>query len=353
VLVTDGGNGQSRSALAAVRALGKAGYEVHVTTTQRPSVAGWSRACSRQLTVPAVEDPCYRSRIQELQERFGYTAILPASDAALIALAWSGREFVDKAEVSRRSAAAGFPQIPEHTYADGSQLLAGAGELEYPVVVKPLTRRGTDDPMVWRADCATELAPAVGGGPLVVQRYLTGTLRAVAGVIWDGRLRAVVHQRYLRTWPRECGVACAAVSTPADEHLERRLVRLLDGFDGIFQVQLIGDHVIDVNPRVYGSMSLAVRAGVQLPDIVCRLATGEDVGSQEPLRARVGTTYRWIEGDLKHLKGAVASGDMAWAEALRAALPARGTAHGDLELLDPAPTAARLVHLARDRLTRR
>ena len=271
-----------------MRALGQAGYEVHVTTTQGPSVAGWSRACSRQHRVPAVEEPSYRSRIEELQERFGYTAILPASDAALTALAWPGRELVDKAEVARRSAAAGFPRIPEHTFADGGQLLAAAGELEYPVVVKPLTRRGTDDPMVWRADRPEELAPAVNGGPLLVQRYLTGTLRAVAGVIWDGRLRAVVHQRYLRTWPRECGVASAAVSTPADEPLERRLVRLLDGFDGIFQVQLLGDHVIDVNPRVYGSMSLAVRAGVHLPDIVCRLSMGEDVGSDEPLRARVG-----------------------------------------------------------------
>ena len=38
--------------------------------------------------------------------------------------------------------------------------------------------------------------------PLLVQEWLPGALQGMSGVFWDGRLRAVLHQTYPRTWPR-------------------------------------------------------------------------------------------------------------------------------------------------------
>ena len=350
VLVTDGGNGQNRSALSTVRALGRSGYEVHVTTTQWPSVAGWSRFCTRRLDVPPVQDDGYADAVRSLSAQHGYAAVFPASDAALLALHWSGCALVDKAEVAARSICAGFPPVPEQVFDDGRELIVSAQELKYPVVVKPVTRRRTDDPTVWRADEPADLAPALNAsGALVVQEHLSAPMRAVAGVIWGGRLRAVAHQTYVRTWPRDCGVASAAVTTTPDLGVEQRLPVLLAGYDGVFQVQLLGEHVIDVNPRVYGSMPLSIRAGINLPDIVCRLTRGETIGGDEPLRARAGTSYRWFEGDLKHLRAAVAAGDLSWQRAMATAAPHPGTAYGDVALTDPAPSAARLVHMARTR----
>jgi hypothetical protein len=353
VLVTDGGNGQNRSALSAVRALGRAGYEVHVTTSHAPSVAGWSRYCARRVPVPPVEDPAFASHVRELVGSGGYAHALAASDAALLALGWSGCELVDKEEVGRRSVGAGFPPIPEQTYDNGRELLSCADELEYPVVVKPLVRRATHDPTVWRADRPDELAPAEQLGAVVVQQYVDAPMRAVAGVIWDGRLRAVAHQAYLRTWPRDCGVACAAMTVAPDPGLEAKLPALLQGHDGVFQVQLLGDHVIDINPRVYGSMALVTRSGLNLPDLLCRLVSGEDPGDHRPLRATEGVRYRWLEGDLKHLRQSVRLGVLTWTGAARAFSPAPGTAHGDAMLTDPLPSAARLLYLFRRRRTSR
>jgi hypothetical protein len=353
VLVTDGGNGQNRSALSAVRALGRAGHEVHVTTTGTTSVAGWSRFSAARHRAPEVADPAYRDAVAELRSRHRFDVVLPASDAALLALGWPGAPLVDKAEVARRAARAGFPRIPEELYETGAALLDRAQQLSYPVVVKPVNRRSSHDPTAWRADRPADLGPARDAGPVVVQRFLTDPLRAVAGVIWNGRLRAAVHQGYLRTWPPDCGVACAAVTVAPDHTLEGRLPALLEGYDGIFQVQLLGDHVIDINPRVYGSMPLAVRAGVNLPDITCRLScgTGADLGT-ELLRAQVGTAYRWVEGDLKHLRDAVRRGAMSRRQALRAAAPHRGVAHGDVAIDDPVPLLVRAWHLSRVRTTR-
>ncbi len=187
--------------------------------------------------------------------------------------------------------------------------------------------------------------------PVVVEEYLNGEQRSVAGVMWRGRLRAVVHQRYVRTWPRDCGVASYAVTTGSDEELESKIEVLLQGFDGLFQCQLIDGRLHDVNPRVYGSMSLAVRAGANLADALCRLAHGEEVGLKRPLRARPDVAYRWIEGDMRHLSQAWRAGETTPWSALRVLRPRRGTAHSDVWLSDLGPSLARLAHIVGNRRT--
>ena len=347
VLVTDGGNGQSRSALAAVRALGAAGHDVHVTTTGPVSVPGWSRHCRRQIRTPVVTSAAYAAAIDALRAQVDYAAVFPASDAALLALDWPGSSLVHKLEVARSAERAGFPVAAQRSFDAAAQLLDAAEVLPYPVVVKTEARQSPSGPAVWRADEPADLAPARGRpGPFVVQEWLTGGMRAVAGVIWDGELRAVAHQEYLRTWPRACGVASAARTTGPDLELEGRLPQLLAGYDGIFQVQLIGDHVIDINPRVYGSMALGVRAGVNLPSLVCRLHQG-DGDLAAPRRARSGVRYRWLEGDVRHVVQAVGDGQVGLAAAAGALLPRPGTAHGDVSATDPLPTAARLLYAGR------
>lgn len=349
VLVTDGGNGQSRSALAAVRALGAAGHHVHVTTTGPISVPGWSRYCRRRIPTPAVTDAGYAPAIAALRSQVDFAGVFPASDAALLALSWIGSPLVHKLEVARAAERAGFPVATQQSFETAADLLEAAESLRYPVVVKTDARQSPSSPAVWRADAPADLGSATGrSGPFVVQEWLSGQMRAVAGVIWDGELRAVAHQEYLRTWPRDCGVASAARTIGPDLGLERRLPELLAGHDGVFQVQLIGDHVIDINPRVYGSMALSVRAGANLPALVCRIQQGEDRPSAL-VRARPGVRYRWLEGDVRHVMQAVGEGEMGVKAAGRALVPRPGTAHGDVSAADPVPSAARLLYAARSR----
>jgi hypothetical protein len=181
-----------------------------------------------------------------------------------------------------------------------------------------------------------------------VQPFAAGAMRAVCGVISDGRLLAAVHQKYVRIWPPDCGTASAAVTTTPDRELELRLVRLLAGHEGVFQVQLIGDQVIDVNPRVYGSLPLAVGAGANLPAIACRAASGRQ--DMELVRGRPGVRYRWLEGDLRRVVHDVRAGVMPLRAGVRALAPRRGTTHSIESLRDPGPALARLADVARRRL---
>jgi hypothetical protein len=139
------------------------------------------------------------------------------------------------------------------------------------------------------------------------------------------------------------------VTTAPDEDLEQRLPVLLDGYNGIFQVQLLGPHVIDINPRVYGSMALATQAGANLPDILCRLLRREAFGEPRPVRAAPGVLYRWLEGELKHAGDGMRAGDLTWHDAMSILRPERGVAYGDVAVTDPVPSAGRLLHVAGSR----
>jgi hypothetical protein len=214
-------------------------------------------------------------------------------------------------------------------------LSAAADDLPYPVVLKPLRS-------VWRpyrVRSAEELrASPPPSAPLLVQPYLAGTLRAVGGVAWRGELVAAVHQRYLRTWPPGAGGASCAVSVEPAEDLEARLVGLLGGRDGIFMAQLVDDVLLDLNPRVYGSLPLAVAAGVNLAAIHCDLARGRDVVRG---RGRPGVFFRSTEGDVRHVLAQVRAQSMGVGAGLRALRPRRGVAHPVESLRDPGPMLAR------------
>ena len=349
VLVSDHVDGRSRSAVAAVRALAAAGHRPVVTVSGRPSAATASRDCAGVLRVPAADSPDFRKAMEEHLRSHPGTTVLPASDAVLVALELPGAPLVDKGELPARAAAAGLDVPPSRSFASPAELLA-AEDLDFPLVVKPAVKTAPSE-VARRVDSRHELAEALADlpGALVVQPFATGGMRAVCGVIADGRLLAAVHQRYVRIWPPDCGTASAAETTGPDLDLEDRLPALLEGHSGVFQVQLVEYQVIDVNPRVYGSLPLAVAAGANLPALATDVAAGR-TAPDGVVRGRPGVRYRWLEGDLRRLRHDFRTGASTPGQVVRALLPHRGTAHSVESLRDPGPVAKRLTDAIRRRL---
>jgi predicted ATP-grasp superfamily ATP-dependent carboligase len=350
VLVSDHINGHSRSAIAAVRALDQAGFRTVVTVTGSGSPAAASRSCGDVLRIPADGAGALRRAVEEFVAAQPKAVVMAASDAVLIALGLPGRDLVDKSALPERAAAAGLSVPTTREFPDGALLAEAADSLEYPVVVKATVKTSGGE-NTRRVNSARDLRAAYAAhrSPLVVQPVAVGTMRAVCGVLHDGRLLAVVHQTYLRIWPPDCGTASAAITTTPDHDLEDRLPTLLAGHTGVFQVQLIGDEVIDVNPRVYGSLPLAVAAGANLPAIASRAALG--CPPSGIVRGRPDVRYRWLEGDVRRLVHDVRAGGLPLRDAGRALLPRRGTAHSIESLRDPAPGLLRLAGAARTRLS--
>ncbi len=343
VLVTDDGAGHGRSALAAVRALAAGGFRPAVARSGRWSLAATSRWCVGVVDVGAVDGPHFAVSVGRAMGETGASAVLPASDGALMGLGLPVGHLLDKSRLLDAARIAGIPMPVTAMFPSAQDLIDASDALSFPVVVKlPVSvvpaRRMEDE--------AGLRAAAAGQGPFLVQPFIDAPVRAVGGVVWKGRMVAAVHQRYLRTWPPDCGTASAAVTVEPDREIEDRLLSLLDGYDGIFQAQFAGGFLLDLNPRAYGSLPLAVAAGANLPAILCRLMRGVEVSD---IRARPGVAYRWLEGDLRALARLVRTRRLTPGRALRALAPRRGSAHSVVSLRDPAPFFARLRYAARSR----
>jgi len=349
VLVADHGYEQNRTALAAVRALAAGGYRSAVTASTRWSLAAASRFCER--TVPVPEDEAeFASAVREELAALDYVVALPTSDTALLALGAPVRRLVDKRTLAVSAASAGIATPPTRSFGGAEDLRAARAELEYPLVVKPPLSRFRPIKVCrpQELDAALERVASMSDGPIMVQPYITDPLRAVSGVLWDGRMVAIVHQRYRRTWPPDCGGATAAFTSEPDRALEEQLTSLLSGHEGIFMAQFAGPYLLDCNPGAYGSLPLAVAAGANLVAIYCDLVAGKPA-PRELVRAHPGFRYRWLEGDLRHLGRRVREHSIPISSAVLEAFPHSGTAQSTETWRDPMPALRRLAYVLRRR----
>jgi predicted ATP-grasp superfamily ATP-dependent carboligase len=130
--------------------------------------------------------------------------------------------------------------------------------------------------------------------------------------------------------------------------LANRVRALLEALEwqGIFQLQMLELDgrlsVIDLNPRVFASVTLDARAGADLPSVWCDWLLGR---KPYPVRARPGVRYRWEEGELCHLLWQLRRRKFRAAAAVLR--PHRQVAHAWFRLTDPGPLIARALYLGR------
>jgi predicted ATP-grasp superfamily ATP-dependent carboligase len=145
---------------------------------------------------------------------------------------------------------------------------------------------------------------AEGGAPLL-QDYLAGKLVAFVVLADDeGRIVGQLQQEAEAISPRGAGVSVRARTVTPDPALASRAAALVSelALSGLAEVQFIvpadGEpRLIDVNPRFYGSLALALGAGVNFPAAWAAMATGR--AASLPTEARVGVRYQWFYGDLR------------------------------------------------------
>ena len=106
------------------------------------------------------------------------------------------------------------------------------------------------------------------GGRAIVQEQLDGRLAAVSLVAGPDGIVSIAQQIAVHAWPRPVGVTARGRSVRVDPQLRRAIEDLLDalGWEGLAQLQFLvpadgRPRLIDFNPRLYGSLPLAIRAG--------------------------------------------------------------------------------------------
>jgi predicted ATP-grasp superfamily ATP-dependent carboligase len=378
VLLTDA---HARSAVATCECLARHGYRVGAATSDPPAPAQWSRRVSARLDLPDPRERpgLFAEQAGEMAETGGFATVLPGSDASVLALSNHREAFgagvrlglpsrdavdrcVNKVTMLDDAAEAGLAAPQSVACASPEEASSTAAGLGYPVLLKPRQTVFDDEGALKQRqtfiaeDEASLLAALPGFGlPCLLQRFERGDVVSIAGVAAGKRLLAITFSRYARTWPPEAGpVSSSRTATPPAE-LVRRVDALIGalGWQGIFELELIerpdgSFAAIDFNPRLYGSIALAARAGAPIPAVWCDWLLQ---GKAADRTAAPGVYYRWEEAEVRNALHRARAG--AFREALAVIRPHRPLARAYFRWTDPGPAAAMLLRMVKSRLADR
>jgi len=336
VIVTDG---EQRAALAVVRSLG-AKYRCVVTASSNTSLAGASRFAARSVTVPdALTRPDdFAAAIVSLAAEEKAFLVIPIAEQAILAILpvrsrlapaivpfpdlENFKALTDKQRLLEEAGTLGIAIPTQKVISNAGEVASlDLGALRYPVVLKPSRSVGENpegrakvsvayaaDPSELRRKIASLPAAAF---PLLLQQRIVGPGTGIFLLVWDGEQRAQFAHRRLCEKPAAGGVSVYRESIAVDVDLLERSRALLErfGWQGVAMVEFKRDsttgqpYLMEVNGRFWGSLQLAIDAGVDFPRMIAECALGERVKPQ--LSYRVGVRSRWWWGQIDHLVGRV------------------------------------------------
>jgi predicted ATP-grasp superfamily ATP-dependent carboligase len=172
----------------------------------------------------------------------------------------------------------------------------------FPVVVKQAKFSGG----LRYVNSAEELAKLDTSGS-VMQEYIPGDGYGLFALFNKGEPRAVFMHRRIREYPITGGFSTAAESVSIPELREAGL-RLLTAlkWHGVAMVEFKKDKrdgkfkLIEVNPKFWGSLDLAIASGVDFPYLATKMAMDGDV---DPVMSyKTGVRFEWpFPDDFLHL----------------------------------------------------
>jgi carbamoyl-phosphate synthase large subunit len=320
IVVTASGAPGTAALLRALRENGE--REVRLVGTDMSERSVGRHLCDAFHLVPAGSDPGFAAAVREIADREGADAILPQSSFDLEGLAaavdaFGGiavlvspldaiRRSNDKAETYALLHRLGLPAPAFRRVHGGREVEAAARELGYPerpVCFKPVFSSGSRgfrvlDPTVDRAhqllherpgsvamrlEEALELLPAEGGTELLVMELATGGERTIDGIA-NGREVVLGHPKTREAMRAGLAMYFVTLDDPALMTLAGAIVAEL-GIEHFFNIQLVGELVIEINPRI---STVVYQPDLNLPYLGVKRALGE-IGDEElaALRARV------------------------------------------------------------------
>jgi predicted ATP-grasp superfamily ATP-dependent carboligase len=296
------------------------------------------------VTSPQHDPAGFARAVGELLGRCQIDLLLPVSDAALAALL-SRREMLppvalpfpdhqtylrasDKAEALAAGSALGIAVPTEAAVAtpeDGERV--PVEDLVFPLVLKAAPALAQANgrwikPEVAHVSSAAQLRGTLatwppGAYPVLLQRRIAGPGIGVSLLRWEGRTLAAFAHRRLREKPPWGGVSVYRESIAPEPRLVAQSEALLHalGWSGVAMVEYKLDratgtpYLMEVNPRFWGALQLAVDAGVDFPALLAAAALGRPVAPVDVYR--VGLRSRWWWGDVDHLLARLRTGSQA------------------------------------------
>ncbi len=365
--VTDG---QWRKTLAVVRSLGEKGIEVTIGENTRLATSLFSKYATKRVVYPSPKtrpDTFIDYLLDELKET-SYDILFPMEEETLLLIAKNRERFSklthllipdyekiefarNKKNIIKKAQELGIPYPKTRAIKHIDEIGEVSKEIGYPVVIKPqvsfgsygIKRARNEEELISKYKEVHKIYPF----PLIQESIpQEGEAFGVSALFnKDSQLRAVFVHKRLREYPVTGGPSTLRESVK-NEKVQELGLRLLKALDwvGVAMVEFKVDprdgepKLLEVNPRFWGSLQLAILSGVDFPYLIYRMAKEGDI---EPvLDYKIGVRCRWmLPGDL-----------LAFFSNLRRLKISPGffnfrTNYDILSLRDPGPTLGRALSI--------
>lgn len=337
VLVLDAG---WRIGVTITRSLGRAGLRVALADGSgyyRPGhqpPAFSSCYCAGSVFLPDFNrDPgAYIDAVFEFARAHRVRVVLPTADSSITLLAPHRDRFAkarctlavapdialevanDKNRTLEVAAKLGIDYPRSVTVTGVEELRAAEAEFGYPYVVKPtMSWTGKVSERVQPVEVMNEAEALAAtthfletGCEVIAQQLASGRRESISLFILNGEMVAYCGATAHRTTPPLGGVSAMRESIPVPKDLLDASVNLATaiGLEGPCEVEFRQDArgnslLMEINPRLAGTLENAMHSGVDLPLMTWQWATGQPV---EPvLSYRTGVRTRWLAGDMRWL----------------------------------------------------
>lgn len=350
VLVTDA---SERAALAVIRSLGRKGIEVTAGDSTRFNIGFFSKYCKQKILYPPpeLEKSKFVKTMLKLVRDESFDLLIPITDIAMVPIIEHEEDFeqytkvaapnyptaikaLDKVETLKIAQQHDIPFPKTEFGEDIDDLPDFSKEITYPVVIRPRMKvkwvgekalilkvtpnnyayNPQDFITKWKRLISILEKVGLKEDFLMVQKFVQGEGYGVEAFMHDGEPKAIFVHRRLREYPTTGGASTLRESV-SDSKLTQLGIKLLQAmeWEGVamveFRVRRSTDelNVIEVNGRFWGSLPLAINAGVDFPYMLYKsMVDGDDVNGS---KYRTGLRQRWLAGDFLWLYSSLINGD--------------------------------------------
>ncbi|RLC78160.1 MAG: hypothetical protein DRI61_10315 [Chloroflexi bacterium] len=305
VLVTDG---NYRHTLALLRAI-SGYYQLHVGAEQRNACCFYSRFVKGRMLYSTRTPEQFFDSIQKYSKAKKIHCIVPVGDTTCFYASMYKEKIEAEVPISNiesMNTARNKLKMMDKARRYGFKVpnvIESLNNPRFPLVLKPVYGRGN----LQFVNNKKELRQAVklfkmNDVPFFVTEYVPGFENlSFAGLFKKGKLQVFFIYRELREFPLTGGSATYAVSI-YDSYIKERCRKLLEGLNwhGVamveFKLDLQGTpYFMEVNPKFWASLELAIRCGVNFPLLLLKMCEGEKI---EQPKYIVGKRFRWVLEDV-------------------------------------------------------
>ncbi|UCC32959.1 MAG: ATP-grasp domain-containing protein [Candidatus Bathyarchaeota archaeon] len=316
-LVTDS---DGRQVLAIIRSLGEKGISVTAGDIKRLSIGFFSRFCKKKLLYPNPDqNPEYfKKGLLKYISKNKIDVLIPVSNSTVSLISQSLKAFAKYTSVPipphdtimkamdkslTMKTATSVPRPATFVPTKLSEVHNIAKKLNFPAVIKPKISSGSRG--LRYVNSSAELIYffniiAQKYDIPIIQEYIPGDeIYGVSALLnKDSNPRAVFVHKRIRQFPIKGGPSTYRVSV-SNKKLAELGLRILEDIEwyGVAMTEFKMDprdgkpKLIEINPRFWGSLSLAIFAGIDFPYLLYKLAVEGDIKPTFNYRVGVKTRY--------------------------------------------------------------